>query len=183
MGYTVGLLIKKPENVDIIYQYLKNKFPDTFVEKKDSNLKYFKPNLEISYGPASFHDPIEPFSEKPRKAFDLLIFYISQHYGIDFICPETGEQSKFYTYDEQPQMCDSLTYQDNFFIFNEDGTFKIMTDEQVDYYLENGHEHEIKYGWFGTESIYSPYTGQANHDNYNRYLIEDFMAIEKELLI
>lgn len=186
MGYTVGLFIKEKENLDIIYEYLKNKFKDTLVEKHSENdVTLFQPNIEISYGSSSFIDPDDVFSKKNRQIFDLLIFYISEQYGHSVVFSENPldieKSSTFYTYDGAIQLCKDLEDGDQIYFINQDGSLRIMNDTEIDYYFEQGNEKEIKDQYLIVETIYNPYTQFPDHAEYNTYMISDFMTIENKL--
>lgn len=186
MGYTVGLFIKEKENLDIIYNYLKQKFTTTLVEKHpDNSVSSFQPNIEISYGPAGFVDPDDVFSNKMRKIFDLLIFYISEKYGLSVIFSEdpldVEKTSAFYSYDGGIELCKDLEDADQIYFINEDGSYKIMTEDEIDYYFEQGHEDEIDGKHIIVSTIYNPYTEFPDHEEYNSYMISDFIEIEDKL--
>lgn len=186
MGYTVGLFIKEKENLDIIYDYLKHKFTSTLIEKyPDNSVSSFKPNIEISYGPAGFVDPHDVFSDKTRKIFDLLIFYISKNYGLSFVFSENQfdikNTSAFYSYDGGIQLCEDLENADQIYFINEDGSLKIMTEDEIDYYFEQGNDNEIEDKHIIVSTIYNPYTQFPDREEYNAYMISDFMAIEEKL--
>lgn len=186
MGYTVGLFIKEKENLDIIYDYLKTKFTSNLVEKHpDNSVSSFKPNIEISYGPAGFVDPDDVFSDKTRKIFDLLIFYISKNYGLSFVFSENQldikNTSAFYSYDSEIQLCEDLEDADQIYFINEDGSLKIMTENEINYYFEQGNEDEIDGKHIIVSTIYNPYTEFPDHEEYNSYMISDFMEIEDKL--
>lgn len=178
MSSEIGLSIKNKSDIDLVYNFIKDKDFRVYIEKTQSNDSGLFPDILIESKVFSFPDLPD---EKPKAmnhsmtTFYLLIDHISRHYGKTVYFPEFKHTATFYFSDGTLYLDKKIPDMRDLFRFKND-TFLQCSNEECN------QDGEVIFNdpdlFYCSQSMM--YALKQKIPDYQQY-ISDFISLEQRL--